>query len=1263
MKQLYKRQETYEKGIIENWQQDSFQQPYGLLYLENFNPNLEQKTLIKRLCESIVVYKNEKIYFDTESFTNNVFDYPENREITLSNELLLTSNPNYNKTYLSFLKRLPKTGTQKEKDFCLDDTLIALNPECTGIVARTWEYENGQEELAWHEPFKDGATYPGWYTCGLYTDHVRYAEMLLFTTLLDKIPYGTDLDKYLYPLYIWGLWDITKKRDDDKVWWNGIDLDLTDKKKYRRWKVKTPTMELLRNEDIGHAWWNKTTNSWERKGSEKPIELLFMENDLDITTNNQVYSNGDYGVMNRSGTFIVQSVTERESYLAKDKDDYYPKLPLVEMYGQNNIFYHSFQIAEFDGYIDYLTNRGYWIRTSDINTVQYIRKEYWINEYREYPYADEKIQGNIKLATTDNYTERSDGDKHWKTQNCLTHLYLRYIDAEFPRPWHKGEKIPFVITVKIDGVETVLHKDIYIIQTEQGMTSPTTSANDGFLMSSNYGVYDSIKDGYVTSNQVTVPAGANNYPDVYSLGIRTTDNVMASPDVKLIPINGNTQADLLLSNSLQFTIRINKDYFGKLLEENPIEFNLYISEPSETERWIDLVGLQAVTEIPEGYYAKPNVKDINIHDIDFDYSKFRLVKSFAIDGQSQDIEYKNYRGTPTRTNAWVESNDIGTPGTTGYLYAVPDINDGTGFIENNRIPFFDNTFNKRGKPYTDNDRMWYSDFTLWDYPKDAPPLTLNNSGEYWKGLGAKHIEIIQGRTFIAGCIDDEGKEEQATVRFSIVQNGVTSKDVFVKEDEIKFGHSRITALLNYRDQLWVFNEYGQYRMLPHNIFDVSTWEVLDVQHAQGCLSNKLVTITPNGVCFASRNGIWISDGRMPASLTDNPEKGLAIQSLYQRLMLGKSYVYREQADPGEVYIDEDLNYNPYTELYYNKDTDELILSTPVKKTDNELYTPLSNNFINEDWEYFTHEARLTYSFAHNNWRMDVYRVNTDVLNVAQTVKRQKTYSGRGIFHLSENEFNVVKEMYSIADPANGRNSNYDYSFVTFNTTDKEAIYDSTYYLYNGNAIEDIYKVIGEMVTHEIGDGENDFVLRRAYLENSPRETTLYDKNIYGYNEFIYEGATVKYELPQLPSIDDDITAGFLINDLWRDTRDDTYYVCLDNTDGNAVWQKVISYRDPYIFYELRNRSWLSQTNYINYNDIVSINMNAKKGQNPFLSLMQTPGNTNYSPSDKVVGRESLVLLFPRNTKFRRARFKILTEIIAKIRSYTVEYAKFKRRAK
>lgn len=1279
MRQLYTRQQTFEGGIVENWKQDDFRQPNSVLYLENYNPNLEHKSLIKRMGEKVIEYLNIPIAFYSSLFTTNVFDYPNNREVVLSNEIMLTSNPDYNKTFITFLKRLPNDISVLNRDGLTDLELLALEPECTGIVARVIENDGVEDVLDWHEPFINEAEYPGWYTVGLYTDHKRYGEKLYFTTLLKNKVYGTDLDNYLFPVYEWGLWDLTKKRKDGKVWWNGIDFNNidTDTKTYRKWKVKTPTMDLIRENIVGYAYWDKNAGEWKREGNEKPIEVLFMENDLDISP---VRISGDkstfnplYGIPGEDGQYKGVS-KERYSYLSRNADDEFPKLTPDTYYGNDtqNIFYESYSIFDLKDYIDKIKTTEFWdVVNTSFNELEYVK-------YDTPSITDgfithgKPITGKFKIAFAlfDPYGFGYDdiGRRIYYTRSpgvaldnygyplgfSFRNLYLRYIDNNVPRPWHKEEKIPFVLTAKIGGVETILYQDIYTIKTPVNYIVPKSYV---IVEGSNVfqGSYtDTVKDGFTSTIK---------HDSGISLAVSSNNTYYSSPHISLEEVNGDsTEIKLSIKNMLQFTIRIKKSYLSKLLEQDVTEFNLYVAEKHETESYLKTIGIVAPVEPPPGYYMKPALDSVDTDDVDFDYSKFRLVKSFLIEGASQEIDYSNYSGFATKTNAWLTGSDDGDTNSEDYLYAVPKEIDDDGPIPSNNIPFLNNTYQEQGYPYgggKENNRIWYPDFTLYDYPDEAPPLTLNNSGEYWKGLGARHIEIIQGRTFIAGCIDEDGKEEQSVVRYSAVQNGIASKDIFVKEDQVTFGHNPITALLNYRDQLWIFNEYSQYRMIPHNVFDVSSWEVLDVQDAQGCLSNKTLCIAPNGVCFASRNGIWISDGRIPTSLTNNPKANLTIQSLYQKLAIGKPYEYQQQADPGRPFIDINTGFNPYLELYYDKDNDELVLSTPVRKNDDEMFESIPENYIIDDWEYFTHEVRLIYNFSNNNWRMESYDGNM-LSNVAVANEKVKTYSSRGKFHLSENKFACVREMYRVPDENQiGRNSDYSESYVTFNEPSRELDHDVYYFF----GVDNIREIVGKIITHEIGDGENDYVLRRAYLECSPKDKSDLTKGIYGYKEFLYEGFTPTYVSDVSPTINEDIDNGYTIGETWKNSSTNHYFILLSNSSGNANWQFIVPAKDPYLFYELRSRSWNDQVDKFDFNDIVSINMQAKKGNNPFLSLMQTPGNTNHGPSDKVVAHESLVMLYPRNTKFRRSRFRLISKIIVKIKTLTNEYAMFKRRSR
>lgn len=51
------------------------------------------------------------------------------------------------------------------------------------------------------------------------------------------------------------------------------------------------------------------------------------------------------------------------------------------------------------------------------------------------------------------------------------------------------------------------------------------------------------------------------------------------------------------------------------------------------------------------------------------------------------------------------------------------------------------------------------------------------------------------------------------------------------------------------------------------------------------------------------------------------------------------------------------------------------------------------------------------------------------------------------------------------------------------------------------------------------------------------------------------GATI-YTSVDIPTVNDDISTGYLIGDIWVRTTNDKVYLCADNTDGAAVWVEV-----------------------------------------------------------------------------------------------------------
>ena len=77
-----------------------------------------------------------------------------------------------------------------------------------------------------------------------------------------------------------------------------------------------------------------------------------------------------------------------------------------------------------------------------------------------------------------------------------------------------------------------------------------------------------------------------------------------------------------------------------------------------------------------------------------------------------------------------------------------------------------------------------------------------------------------------------------------------------------------------------------------------------------------------------------------------------------------------------------------------------------------------------------------------------------------------------------------------------------------------------------------------------------------------------------------------------------------------------------------------------------------------------MNVKALAGENPFIALTQTPSaavNYNLENLEFVVGRESLHLLAPLNSKFRRMRINLISEKIVKIRNITLNIVELQRK--
>jgi hypothetical protein len=442
-------------------------------------------------------------------------------------------------------------------------------------------------------------------------------------------------------------------------------------------------------------------------------------------------------------------------------------------------------------------------------------------------------------------------------------------------------------------------------------------------------------------------------------------------------------------------------------------------------------------------------------------------------------------------------------------------------------------------------------------------LTLQGTGKYWEGKGARLINVVQGRTFLAGCIDKNGIEEQGIVRFSQVQSGNISPDLFNDEDKLRVGFLSHTAFAMYREQLWLFNRQTWYQIIIPNITDYSQWEFVNAIDGQGTFSPKTIATTPFGICFANENGIWLTDGGKPECLTYDPDKGLAIKSLYQHLATNQSYIYTSLIALGNPPIDSSLGYNTCMELVYNEEDDELCLITPVETIAGSLS--------------YNRELRLIYSFANHSWRVETFVLGNII-----------TYSNIHRVHFSYNRFfhTRLDNLFNII--------NFGYRDNTTKETDEYSI----------GGITTTQNITGNLLSHEIGNGKNDYLFHSGILEVQSKDLT-YD-----------------------------------------------YFA---NTD-------------PQLLYLRRNTDWIRQTRTQDYSwgDLMLQNMNVKAlaGENPFIALTQTPSaavNYNLENLEFVVGRESLHLLAPLNSKFRRMRINLISEKIVKIRNITLNIVELQRK--
>jgi len=607
-----------------------------------------------------------------------------------------------------------------------------------------------------------------------------------------------------------------------------------------------------------------------------------------------------------------------------------------------------------------------------------------------------------------------DGDRDSDLKTRAFWLYgvrlPHYVNNGTPRSWLKGEKIPLVVTAKIRGVEIKIGEYVHEVESAaepvtypslfnieaaglREASSPAFGGGPAWDADYNRGhylswpgapdtyfqdkvaksIYDRIKDSemkidgrYVQWNYASwrrsnvpiddYPADRGQYlenkeitPYMYEPFNRTgsgpyvtdatyvggTVQNMYQPfnqadDDTLAPTHAGYRSKHTFGNHIWLTFRLRKDTIATLVDMGMEALSVYVAEGDPTRSQLRSINTFAFTkDVPPLLYGLPKTTRFD------DLTKFRLVKTVLIDGKGKpfgdaddyDLWKSQYRGTSVDTNAWYENENC--------ITAVGQNLDGTP---------------------TDN---LTPDFMLWGYGTTNKTLSLNSSGEYWQGRGAGMVANIKGRTFLSGCVNRYGEEEQGIIRYSDVQSGVLSLDVFSDESYLKVGGLPHTALVEYREQLWAFSRSEVHRIQLPNVADPSSWEYLDKFSGQGTYCPKTTIKTPFGVAWCNDGGVWISDGRMPDNIA------VAILGVYQTIATGTPWPYTKKVDLGHFPIEN--GQNPYLELAYDEFRNELVVITPysvASKTNPDSYVT--------DTETPQDELRLIYNFGMRVWRVETY---------------------------------------------------------------------------------------------------------------------------------------------------------------------------------------------------------------------------------------------------------------------------------------------------
>lgn len=923
--------------------------------------------------------------------------------------------------------------------------------------------------------------YPGWDMYGTFTDCARHGGTLVLTTNVatDTYPWlqgaisGTQFTwttswvNNMYPCYIWTYWDLRRKRNDNRKFYNmkhedpagtvplaDLTVNYNANDKYSHFKVLTPALKLTRDNTFAKWAVYSTSDVFNQVSVDSRIisPSVFRNGDVSESLNAFGFNDPPTGC-----TVEVSIIEFRGRQFSSAPVNYsinkqYPieELTVLKEYPWlNNYLAHipTIELLNLNTQWPVYTGDEYWKilnnQTDSLDNITIINGQLeYANQKRPAKIIAASMQGLSGFVSIGNGKVSPDDKKVDQGVYFTVGISLpNYLVGNAPRPWIAGEEIPLCLTATIRNAEIVVSTYNHVVQqadylgypsmwwpansqlyafgiagdyvtpvvSEEGPLGSLTASGadyhstqiaeafylvyDGLVKFNGSYVYVAPVRGYAVRDLVTPVYTPGAGPPNGKISYRMYDNYRPwciepfnpTANDPFVPAPGAFTTDPNLTDEVRrqniyhrgvgfdpawavgtqprsnddgvcgyrrehtnpklimFTVRIPVAKIDELLELGVESLNLYCAQPSN-QSLFNSVGLTTINEPTAGIYMLPDKPEAD------DYSKYRLVKRFVFDGDGEpynnfgnslaDTYWKKYyKGQPTATNSWalVTNNGANNPGVliaTGQQKSTDTPNGITALEPTLRLT---------------------PDFLLWDYPTSAP-LTLNSSGKYWQGRGAKLVCNIKGRTFLGGVVDQYGEEEQAIVRYSDVQNGVITLDVFSEEGQLRIGGLPHTALIEYREHLWVFNRQECHRIQMPDIVDITSWEYLDKIPGQGTFNNKTLITTPYGVVWANEGGVWLSDGRMPENLAEN------VLTFYKKMATNAPPYYATKIDLPDFPFDEYGN-NPYMEVAYDEFSNELVVCSPsaqfVGVSD---YRPEQIQQVNEEW-------RLVYSFANKIWHV------------------------------------------------------------------------------------------------------------------------------------------------------------------------------------------------------------------------------------------------------------------------------------------------------